>query len=279
MIAGVPGARKVPDPAQLFTIESLGGWKAVDKQFFERRNGRGDEDRAVAGGLHCQVATPPSRWRAARRAGAPAASAPRVARRRSARGLLGDLPVGARAAADRRAAGRRPPNGGLSAFWREVTTPEARRRDQAHAGRLGGRGVHQRRLRHADRLGDGARRVPRQAHRQRDDRSAVRAAHDRRRRRAARPVRQGQPGRHRHHIHARGGGLGAAVRDAAVRRALGAARAAGARRHDGGGRRLARREAGDGRSAASCCPRSRRRSSRAWRSASRGRSASSARWC
>ncbi len=39
VISGVPGAEKFPTPAQLFTIETLGGWKAVDKQFFEAETG------------------------------------------------------------------------------------------------------------------------------------------------------------------------------------------------------------------------------------------------
>jgi len=39
VISGVPGASKFPTPAQLFTIDSLGGWKAVDKQFFEAETG------------------------------------------------------------------------------------------------------------------------------------------------------------------------------------------------------------------------------------------------
>jgi sulfate/thiosulfate transport system substrate-binding protein len=39
VISGVPGASKFPTPAQLFTIESLGGWKAVDKKFFEPETG------------------------------------------------------------------------------------------------------------------------------------------------------------------------------------------------------------------------------------------------
>jgi sulfate transport system substrate-binding protein len=39
VISGVPGADKFPTPKSLFTIESLGGWKAVTKQFFEPETG------------------------------------------------------------------------------------------------------------------------------------------------------------------------------------------------------------------------------------------------
>jgi sulfate transport system substrate-binding protein len=39
VIAGVAGSSKLPTPAGLFTIESLGGWKTVSKQFFEPETG------------------------------------------------------------------------------------------------------------------------------------------------------------------------------------------------------------------------------------------------
>jgi sulfate/thiosulfate-binding protein len=39
VIPGVAGASKFPTPAGLFTIDSLGGWKAVSKQFFEPETG------------------------------------------------------------------------------------------------------------------------------------------------------------------------------------------------------------------------------------------------
>jgi len=39
VIAGVPGASRFPTPSQLFTIETLGGWKAVTKQFFDPESG------------------------------------------------------------------------------------------------------------------------------------------------------------------------------------------------------------------------------------------------
>ena len=55
----------------------------------------------------------------------------------------------------------------------------------------------------------------------------------------------GQPGRHQPRLHPRRGGAGAAVRDAAVRRARGAARPARARHRDGAGRRVAGSEQGD----------------------------------
>jgi len=39
VISGVPGSSKFPTPSGLFTIESLGGWKTVTKQFFEAETG------------------------------------------------------------------------------------------------------------------------------------------------------------------------------------------------------------------------------------------------
>jgi sulfate/thiosulfate-binding protein len=39
VISGVPGASKFPTPPGLFTIDSLGGWKSITKQFFEPETG------------------------------------------------------------------------------------------------------------------------------------------------------------------------------------------------------------------------------------------------
>ena len=39
MISGVPGASKFPTPSNLFTIDYLGGWKKVSKEFFEPETG------------------------------------------------------------------------------------------------------------------------------------------------------------------------------------------------------------------------------------------------
>jgi sulfate transport system substrate-binding protein len=39
VIPGVPGAERFPTPPGLFTIESLGGWKQVSKQFFDPEKG------------------------------------------------------------------------------------------------------------------------------------------------------------------------------------------------------------------------------------------------
>jgi sulfate/thiosulfate transport system substrate-binding protein len=39
VISGVPGAGSFPTPPELFTIESLGGWKTVTKQFFQPETG------------------------------------------------------------------------------------------------------------------------------------------------------------------------------------------------------------------------------------------------
>jgi sulfate/thiosulfate transport system substrate-binding protein len=39
VISSVPGASKFPTPSGLFTIDTLGGWKSVTKQFFEPETG------------------------------------------------------------------------------------------------------------------------------------------------------------------------------------------------------------------------------------------------
>jgi ABC-type sulfate transport system substrate-binding protein len=39
VISGVPGASSFPTPPGLFTIETLGGWSKVDKEFFEPETG------------------------------------------------------------------------------------------------------------------------------------------------------------------------------------------------------------------------------------------------
>jgi sulfate transport system substrate-binding protein len=39
VIEGVAGASKFPTPAQLFTVESLGGWKTLGKRFFDPEAG------------------------------------------------------------------------------------------------------------------------------------------------------------------------------------------------------------------------------------------------
>ncbi len=39
VISGVPGASKFPNPPGLFTIDTLGGWKKVTKEFFEPETG------------------------------------------------------------------------------------------------------------------------------------------------------------------------------------------------------------------------------------------------
>ena len=39
VIPGVPGASKFPTPTTMFTIDSLGGWKKVTKEFFEPETG------------------------------------------------------------------------------------------------------------------------------------------------------------------------------------------------------------------------------------------------
>ena len=81
--------------------------------------------------------------------------------------------------------------------------------------------------------------------RQRDHRPPVRPADDRRRADAARALRPDVAGRHRRGVHADGDRPRADVRDAAVRRANGAAGAPGARPRARGGRAVARRVAGD----------------------------------
>lgn len=49
VISGVPGAERFPTPPKLFTIESLGGWKSVQKQFFAPETGIVTKIEASAG--------------------------------------------------------------------------------------------------------------------------------------------------------------------------------------------------------------------------------------
>ena len=97
VISGVPGAAKFPTPAELFTIDTLGGWTKVNKEFFEPETGIVTKIEQSLGRLHCQIARAivaaqaPAR---ARRAGARAGE-------RARQGPARHLPVGARAAADR----------------------------------------------------------------------------------------------------------------------------------------------------------------------------------
>ena len=119
--------------------------------------------------------------------------------------------------------------------------------------------------------------LPRQALRQRGHRPAVRAADDRRGTDAARALRADRRRRRQRRVHALGRAHGAALRDAAVRRAHRAAGAARARPRDGGGGGARSAPAGSRSSGASSSRTSCRRSSRASRSRSRARSASSAR--
>ena len=125
-------------------------------------------------------------------------------------------------------------DGGVSGFWDAIS-------GRAGLGSIkftlwvSARGRrHQRRHRDDHRLGARARRVPRQALRQRDHRPPLRAADDRRRPDAARPLRSEGSRRDRRRLHAGGRAAGAALRHAALRGALRAARAAGARPRDGG---------------------------------------------
>ena len=39
MISGVPRRQQFPTPPGLFTIDTLGGWKKVTKEFFEPETG------------------------------------------------------------------------------------------------------------------------------------------------------------------------------------------------------------------------------------------------
>jgi sulfate transport system substrate-binding protein len=39
VISGVAGASSFPTPPELFTIDSLGGWKTVTRQFFQPETG------------------------------------------------------------------------------------------------------------------------------------------------------------------------------------------------------------------------------------------------
>ena len=173
----------------------------------------------------------------------------------------------------------RSTQGGWSAFWEAITDPQAVASLKITLVALAGGRGHQRGRRDRDRLGARARLVPRQEPAQRRHRPPLRAADDRRRAHAARPVRAAQPARRQRRLHAGGGGAGAAVRDAAVRRAHGAAGAARARPGDGGGGGVARRRPLRDLPPHRPSEPPARRSCPASRSPSRARSASSARSC
>ena len=138
VIAGVPGAEKFPTPKNLFTIEQLGGWKAVTKQFFEPETGVVTKIEQSLESPLPSSPPPPWRCRASRAAGdspllaggPPASENPVRAGSRRALGV----------AARPRAAGiylsvlvllplaallAKSTKGGTGAFWREVSNPEA----------------------------------------------------------------------------------------------------------------------------------------------------------
>ena len=194
---------------------------------------------------------------------APRRCAVRTRRRPAAgwrhRGSVGALPEPGRAHPARRA-GLAGPRGGWSDFWDAVTTPDAVAALKLTVVGLAAGGRSSTCVRHADRLGAGARRLPRQERRQRPDRPAVRAADDRRRPGAARAVRPAEPGRRRRGLHPGRRRAGAAVRDAAVRRAHACSRccSSSTARWSRRPRRSARSRSRS--SGGSCCPTCCRRS-------------------
>ena len=109
--------------------------------------------------------------------------------------------------------------GGLAAFWDDVTGAAGARGAEADRDRVARSSSRSTRRRDDHRLGARPRRVPRQADRQLADRPAVRAADDRRRPHAAGALRRRQPARALDVAFTRVGVVhGAAVRHPAVRR-------------------------------------------------------------
>ena len=229
-----------PAPEKLWTIADLGGWKRRSTPaLFDKDNGSHRQDlrrRPPGSDAMTRPRTRP------REAVEPAPSPDRRRRRRPPGGAPARRASGTRrcgvgvgdAVAERHraaAAGgahcRSRSTSGWQAFWDAVTAPAALAVVPGHAGRLARSSpLINVVFGHAGRLGAGPRRVPRQAARRRAHRPAVRAADDRGEHGAARALRPEQPGRHPPQRHPLGLGRRAAVRHAAVRRALGAAGAA-----------------------------------------------------
>ena len=196
-----PGGQvEVPDAAAACSRSTkLGGWSAVNDKFFDPDNGSWRRSRRTWG------SRPRSERRATQHrapAGRGLASAAPVAARHSARGVAVALPEPDRAdpagrgrlrarptAAGTRSGTRSPSPQAVAALKLTLIASLIVVAINAVDG-------------HADRLGAGARRVPRQGVRQRADRPAVRAADDRGRADAAGPVRAARPGRHRRRLHA-----------------------------------------------------------------------------
>ena len=168
---------------------------------------------------------------------------------------------------------------GLGGFWDAVTAPVALASLRVTVLVVRRRRRRQRRDGHPHRLGPGARRLPRQAHRQRPHRPAVRAADDRGEHRAAVALRPEQPDRHPPQRHPAGPAGRPGLRHPAVRRPLGAARPDRGRPRGRGGRGVAGCRRTGPPSAGSCCRPWRRPSSAAPAWPSPARSASTARWC
>ena len=215
-------SRSIPTPPSLFTSRSSAAGTRSMTKFFDPDRTRSCKDR---GGPRCLHGLTSRSVAAARRCRAGARGRrPRRRRRRRARDRLPepDRPDPARRRRRRVARRRRRRRSGTRS-----PSPQAVAALKLTLIVLAGRRRDQRRHRHADRLGARARRVPRQALRQRAHRPAVRAADDRRRpRRCSRST--GRRARLGIDVAFTRGGrrARAAVRDAAVRRALGAARAA-----------------------------------------------------
>ena len=146
VISGVPGAEEFPTPKGLFTIDNARRLENGDEAVLRTGNGHRHEDRAVAGGLHCQVSPPTSgaaapagrRWlplpagaSAARARGGPGARSAGVL----GRGLLDAVPAACSCCCRSRRCSRSPATGGLGGFWREVSNPRGGRRAEADARR------------------------------------------------------------------------------------------------------------------------------------------------
>ena len=227
---------KYPARPGIFKIDDkiFGGWRKADDVWFDPNKGRMAADREGGRRPDLWLARFRPRRFTRRRARRPSEGAPAAL----SLGFTTAVPVGRGRPADRRARlgvarGRPAPVlvRGDAAGGRRCAQAEHRRRAARLGRQRGGRDDH--------RLGARARRVPRQERRERDHRPALRPSDDRRRADAARALRAADTGRNQRRLHAHRDRPRAALRDAAVRRADGAAGAARARPRVRGGRTLA----------------------------------------
>ena len=140
VIPGIAQAAQLPDPRGPLHDRIARRLEQGRQAVLRTGNGDRDEDRAVAGGLHCQMRL----HVAHRERSAPALGASARARPRCSAAVCWASTCPCWCCCRSRRCWRRPSTGGAGAFWREISTPRGGRGDQAHADRLGDRGGTQR---------------------------------------------------------------------------------------------------------------------------------------